>query len=79
VLEMGRCSVSGLPAMPERLDSDGGVKVDLIHGYIKIEVTSGGKAESIMISPYNAWRVFGMLSVLLGLRLPRAMAERIRL
>ncbi len=71
--------MTDLPAMPERRDSDGGVKVSRVDDYILIAVTSLGKEESILISPYNAWRVFGMLSVLLGLRLPRAMAERIRL
>ena len=68
-----------LPSMPERLDSDGGVRVSRVDDYILISATSLGKEESILVSPYNAWRIFGMLSVILGLPLSRAVSKVIRL
>ena len=71
--------MTDLPEMPERLDNDGGVKVSLAEGYIVISAACGGKEESILVSPYNAWRIFGLLSVLLGLPLSKAVSGRIRL
>lgn len=63
--------------MPERQPGDGDVKIRRHPGAIEVEVTTCHKTESIMMSEYNAWRLFGMLSCMLDLPLPKAVGKAI--
>lgn len=65
-----------LPKQPERLPDDPRVEVTRLDDD---HYSIGVGDKFLKLSTFNAWRVFGMLSVMLGLKLPRAMAERIKL
>ena len=63
-----------------RSDTDGPVSVKRPDdGFVVVEVTSAGKVESILMSEYNASRVFGMLAVMLGIPLSRDVGKAIKL
>lgn len=64
--------------MPPREKSDGRVSVNRVDDKIKIEVVTDGKTESATIGEYNAWRVFGMLSLMLDLPLPTNVGKAIK-
>lgn len=65
---------------PAQRDVDGAVSVCRPQSdTICIEVATNGVTESITMGGYNAWRIFGMLSVMLGLPLSKAVAESIQL
>lgn len=60
--------------MPERLPTDGVVRVgDDDGGRIFIEADGN----RITMSPFNAWRIFGMLSLQLHLPLPKVLHKAI--
>lgn len=61
---------------PERLPDDGAVAVTL-EGASHYRISVG--EHSIKVSGFNAWRLFGMLAIMLGIRLPSALAKRIKL
>jgi len=64
--------------MPERLPMDGAVSVDRVDSdHLRIGESSSDTA--VILSEYNAWRVFGMLSVMLGINLPSSIAKNIKL
>ena len=54
----------------QRQHGDGPVSVSRVRGGFDITCEQAGQSASIMIGHYNAWRVFGMLAVLLGVNLP---------
>lgn len=65
---------------PARLPVDGEVAVRrLDDDRIAIVVTTNGEEQSIVCSPYNATRVFGVLAVMLGIPLPSALGKAIKL
>lgn len=65
---------------PPRAPSDGPVSVRTpTDDVVEIEATTDGKAQAISMSTYNAWRVFGMLALMLGIPLPPATGKAIRL
>lgn len=69
-----------LPPMPARLKDDGGVKVSRLgENYIALDATNDGKEESLVVSEYNAWRLFGLLSVMLKLPLSKAVGRSIKM
>lgn len=64
--------------MPDRQPEDGAMGVNRIgDGRIGIEVTDHGKHSAIAMSEYNAWRVFGALSLILGIPLTKAAGKAI--
>ena len=71
--------------MPERQPGDTDVTVTrLDNGYLR--VSYGGDSQdpyvcsgSLVVSPYNAWRVFGLLACMLGISLPRSLGKAIKL
>ena len=65
--------------MPERLPLDGPVSVRNEHSTIVVEVKTDHTTETIHMSEYNAWRVFGMLSLMLRIPLPPATGKAIKL
>lgn len=69
-----------VPKMPARRPEDGAVKVTRLDGdFIALDSTWDGKAESLVVSEYNAWRLFGLLSLILGLHLPKKVSAAIKL
>jgi len=65
--------------MPLRSERDGEVKVERPDDdSLLIYVVDSGQAQSLTVSPYNAWRIFGMLAFLLGIQLPRELAKLIK-
>ena len=70
---------------PARRPTDGMVEVQRMDNstlgddMINIRVTTGGEDHFITCSPFNAWRVFGMLSVMLGIPLPAATGKAIKI
>jgi hypothetical protein len=66
--------------MPERQPGDGTASVQApTDGVIAISVTTDGEAQAITMSRYNAWRVFGMLALMLGLPLSAKVGKAIKL
>lgn len=66
--------------MPERQPTDGAVSVNRpAKGMIGITASTDGQLETLRMSEFNAWRVFGMLSLFLGLPLPKAVGKAIKL
>lgn len=66
--------------MPERNESDGPIAVERpSEGKIAIRVSNSGEMSSVVMSEYNAWRAFGMLSVMLGIPLSPAAGKAIKL
>lgn len=64
---------------PERSASDGPVSVTRpAANKIAICATTDGQGGELVMSEYNAWRVFAMLAVILGIPLP-AKARKIKL
>jgi hypothetical protein len=68
-----------MPMMPVREEGDGEVGVHRVNGKIQVTVTTNGETQSVLMSEYNAWRIFGMLSVMVGLSLPSVIAKAIKL
>jgi len=65
--------------MPERDADDGAVEVRREPGgKIAIVIEHVNVSEALRMSPHNAWRVFGMLAVMLGIPLPAKIAKAIR-
>lgn len=65
---------------PERQKTDGPIGVSRTsEGRIRIDVTNDGEMASIEMSEFNARRAFGILTLFLGIRLPRALAKKIDL
>lgn len=66
--------------MPDRRMIDGAVEVLAIDDdEILIAVTTNGDRQHMRIGRFNAWRVFGTLSVILGIPLPPATGKAIKL
>lgn len=64
--------------MPERQWGDGPVTVTKpVCKTVVIEVETAGQIDRITTSDYNAWRLFGALSIALGLPLPPAVSKAI--
>lgn len=65
---------------PERRAEDGPVKF-AVHGEhtYSISVTHNGKEQDLIVGAHNAWRLFGMMAMILGIALPAAIAKRIKL
>ena len=66
---------------PQRLPTDGAILVEkLPHtGHVMVSVTSEGHTEVILMSTWNARRVFASLAVVLGLPLQKKIAESIEM
>ena len=65
--------------MPERMPIDGAVSVDRNHqGEMVLRVMHDGVNQSIVLSEYNAWRIFGLLAVMLEIPLSRAVGKAIK-
>lgn len=66
--------------MPSRQPKDGAVAVSRLDSdFIALDATYGGDKESLVVSEYNAWRLFGLLSVMLGLPLTKKVSKAIHL
>ena len=65
---------------PPRLDTDGAVHVQAIddHQKLMVSVVDDGTEHTIVMSPFNASRVFGMLAMMLGIPLPPATGKAIK-
>jgi hypothetical protein len=65
--------------MPERLETDGLIEVRREGWGFVVTVVNSGEASSIKLSPFNAWRAFGLLAFMLGIPLPKSTAKAIKL
>jgi hypothetical protein len=65
--------------MPERRPQDGRVSVWRPNeGEVTISVTNAGVETFIAMSDHNAWQVFGLLAVMLGIPLPKRLGNLIK-
>lgn len=64
---------------PARGPEDGPVVVRWIGDLLEIEATGAGGTESVIMSQYNAFRIFGMMAMALGIKLPASVAKGIKL
>ena len=46
--------------------------------FIALDSTYDGKAESLVVSEFNAWRIFGAMSLILGIPLSKAAGKAIK-
>ena len=66
--------------MPPRQSDDGPVRVSRDGPrHLVLDVTQDGQHSELRVSEYNAWRLFGMLSLMLQLPLPKAVVQAIKL
>lgn len=68
--------------MPQRQPLDGPISVTRMgdnHEEICISVTNNDQARGVVMSEYNAWRVLGALSVILGVPLSKTASKAIKL
>jgi hypothetical protein len=65
--------------MPEREASDGQIAVTRDGARIEVTVVNAGKQEMIDCSEYNAWRILGALSIILGVPLSKAAQRAVKL
>lgn len=67
--------------MPERRSVDGGIVVRRCgdaYDSIVINATHDGKESSLVVTDYNAIRIFGALAFLLAIKLPAALMKEIK-
>lgn len=66
---------------PPRGPKDGQIQIwnDGPDGDMCILVEHSGETQRIVLTEYNAWRVFGTLALLLGVQLPKKIAESLKL
>lgn len=70
------------PTQPERTDDDGPISVDRwIHDdeMLVIKIRTKGEDQHMVVGMYNAWRLFGLLAVMLGITLPKKLMKAIKL
>lgn len=66
--------------MPLRQPSDGPIAVNRPGPeQIAIDVTNAGETARIVMSEFNAWRLFGMLALMLEIPLPSTIGKAIKL
>ncbi len=66
--------------MPERLPEDGAVTVSRLgEKFLTLRVETDGKEELITLSLFNAWRLFGSLSLMLNLPLNKEVSAAIQM
>ncbi len=73
-------SIGEYTPQPPRQPTDGPVSVrnpDDAAGFT-IEETHGGETRTITLSPHNAHRIFGMMAMMLGVKLPPKVAKDIK-
>lgn len=73
-------SMSQCPEQPPREPIDGEVNVRWL-GDNRFSVTVGheGQSQFMVMSGYNAWRLFGALSFMLGVKLASKVAKKIQM
>jgi len=64
---------------PPRGPQDGPVNVTRIDDGMALTVSHNGETRTIYMTEYNAWRVFGMLSFMLEVKLPPNVAKHIKM
>lgn len=66
--------------MPDRQPEDGQVSIRrLLDGRLALSVTTNGAEQFTILSEFNAWRIFGMLSLFLELPLLKHVSKAIKL
>ena len=69
-----------MSAQPARAAEDGPASVTRIEdGRLAISVTTGGLEYTVVCGEFNAWRIFAMLALLLGISLPGKLMKGIKL
>jgi len=63
---------------PERLPEDGGIRIVRMPDG-KLTIAEDGNHTAVILSEFNAWRVFGMLSIMLGIPLSKKVSVAIKL
>jgi hypothetical protein len=67
------------PKMPPRVSGDGAISVRRPEpGRLLISVIDDGNECNVDVSDHNAWRLFGMLAFMLGIKLPDSIAKAIK-
>lgn len=65
---------------PDRATNDGPMRVERPReGVIVVAVTTDDVEQIITMSEFNAWRVFGCLAFMLGIKLPSKIQKAIQL
>lgn len=68
--------MSDIPSQPERLPDDPGITVEAVDDdYVSIAAGN----ETLVVSRYNAFRLFGALSIVLQLPLPSRIGKAIKM
>lgn len=68
-----------LPIMPKRSPQDGPAGIEREADGLRLRAEDDGETETMFVSEFNAWRLFGMLSVMLGLPLAPKVSKAIKL
>jgi hypothetical protein len=64
---------------PERRPEDGPVAVTRDGAHIEITATTHGVTSTLAVTEFNAWRLFAMLALILGVSLPKKLLQSIRM
>lgn len=66
--------------MPPRQPGDGHMGVERVDDdHLRIYAVTEGQDQAIKVSDFNAWRLFGALSLMLGLPLPKNVSKSIKM
>ncbi len=71
--------MSSAKKMPKRLPTDGAVGIRRVEGHLVLACVTAGTEYGVPMSPHNAWRAFGLLALMLDIRLPRRIGKLIEL
>jgi hypothetical protein len=65
--------------MPARSERDGQIALERTGDeLLLLSCTQDGEAMAVRMSEYNAWRAFGLLALMLKIKLPDSLAEEIK-
>lgn len=64
---------------PDRSTSDGAVECHRVGDLLVVTAVQNGHETRLTLSEYNAWRVFAILAVMLGIALPKKLMKCIKL
>jgi hypothetical protein len=68
-----------MATQPAREPHDGQVSVTREGECLRVTVTHNGESASVLMGEFNAWRIFGMLAMMLEISLPTALLKKIKM
>lgn len=68
-----------IASQPDRRPNDGEVAISREGDNFVLTCRTGDHTYRLVAGPFNAWRLFGLLALMLEVKLPSAIGKRIKL